>query len=188
MFCHDFIEKKGRDAAGQYVRANQAAVEEYKRIVEEERIDCDLEEKDSYVYSQDEKKLKDEAEAAAELRIEASFEPRIEIPVSCSGAVRFARQAQFHPLKFIRALAEKLTIYEDTPVKEVGEHTVKDTLRQCAGRKDRFCHSLSFCQFPGHVFHPDASGAVLCTGAGGHRANQWHVHRRRKGHAFLPAV
>ena len=64
MFCHDFIEKKGRDAAGQYVRANQAAVEEYKRIVEEERIDCDLEEKDSYVYSQDEKKLKDEAESS----------------------------------------------------------------------------------------------------------------------------
>ena len=107
MFCHDFIEKKGRDAAGQYVRANQAAVEEYKRIVEEERIDCDLEEKDSYVYSQDEKKLKDEAEAAAELGIEASFEPRIEIPVSCAGAVRFAHQEQFHPLKFMYETKEE---------------------------------------------------------------------------------
>ena len=29
MFCRDFIEKKGKDAARQYVRANQAAVEEY---------------------------------------------------------------------------------------------------------------------------------------------------------------
>ena len=67
IFCHDFIQKKGRDAAGQYVRANQAAVEEYKRIIQKEGIDCDLEEKDSYVYSQDEKKLKEEAEAAAEL-------------------------------------------------------------------------------------------------------------------------
>ena len=27
IFCHDFIDKKGRDAAEQYVRANQAAVE-----------------------------------------------------------------------------------------------------------------------------------------------------------------
>ena len=97
IFCHDFIQKKGRDAAGQYVRANQAAVEEYKRIIQKEGIDCDLEEKDSYVYSQDEKKLKDEAEAAAGLGVEASFEPRAEIPVPCAGAVKFARQAQFPP-------------------------------------------------------------------------------------------
>ena len=152
MFCHDFIEKKGRDAAGQYVRANQAAVEEYKRIVEEERIDCDLEEKDSYVYSRDEKKLKDEAEAAAELGIEASFEPCIEIPVSCSGAVRFARQAQFHPLKFIRALAEKLTIYEDTPVKEVGEHTVKTPCGSVWAEKIVFATHYPFVNFPGMYF------------------------------------
>lgn len=152
MFCHDLIEKKGRDAAGQYVRANQAAVEEYKRIVEEERIDCDLEEKDSYVYSQDEKKLKDEAEAAAELGIEASFEPCIEIPVSCAGAVRFARQAQFHPLKFIRALAEKLTIYEDSPVKEVGEHTVKTPCGSVRAGKIVFATHYPFVNFPGMYF------------------------------------
>ena len=152
VFCHDLIEKKGRDAAGQYVRANQAAVEEYKRIVEEERIDCDLEEKDSYVYSQDEKKLKDEAEAAAELGIEASFEPCIEIPVSCAGAVRFARQAQFHPLKFIRALAEKLTIYEDSPVKEVGEHTVKTPCGSVRAGKIVFATHYPFVNFPGMYF------------------------------------
>lgn len=152
MFCHDLIEKKGRDAAGQYVRANQTAVGEYKRIVEEERIDCDLEEKDSYVYSQDEKKLKDEAEAAAELGIEASFEPRIEIPVSCAGAVRFARQAQFHPLKFIRALAEKLTIYEDTPVKEVGEHLVKTPCGSVRAGKIVFATHYPFVNFPGMYF------------------------------------
>lgn len=152
VFCHDLIEKKGRDAAGQYVRANQAAVEEYKRIVEEERIDCDLEEKDSYVYSQDKKKLKDEAEAAAELGIEASFEPCIEIPVSCAGAVRFARQAQFHPLKFIRALAEKLTIYEDSPVKEVGEHTVKTPCGSVRAGKIVFATHYPFVNFPGMYF------------------------------------
>ena len=152
MFCHDFIEKKGRDAAGQYVRANQTAVEEYKRIVEEERIDCDLEEKDSYVYSQDEKKLKDEAEAAAELGIEASFEPCIGIPVSCSGAVKFAHQAQFHPLKFIRALAEKLVIYEDSPVKEVGEHLVKTPCGSVRAGKIVFATHYPFVNFPGMYF------------------------------------
>lgn len=39
-------------------------------------------------------------------------------------AVRFANQAQFHPLEFLKALSEKLTIYEETKVLEVREHTV----------------------------------------------------------------
>ena len=98
MFCRDFIEKKGKDAARQYVRANQAAVEEYKRIIREEKIDCDLEETDSYVYSQDGERLKSEAGAALELGIEASYEHQVDIPAVCAGAVKFARQAQFHPL------------------------------------------------------------------------------------------
>ena len=67
MECSAMIlsKRKAETRQRQYVRANQAAVEEYKRIIQKEGIDCDLEEKDSYVYSQDEKKLKDEAEAAA---------------------------------------------------------------------------------------------------------------------------
>ena len=32
MFCRSFVEKKGKDTAEKYVQANQAAVEEYKKI------------------------------------------------------------------------------------------------------------------------------------------------------------
>lgn len=84
MFCHTFIEKKGEDAAEKYVQANQAAVAEYKRIVREEKVDCDLTERDAYVYSTDGEKLRMETEAAQKLGINASFEPQIEIPVSCA--------------------------------------------------------------------------------------------------------
>ena len=54
MFCNTFIEKKGMETAEKYVRANQAAVEEYRKIIKEEEIDCELEEQDSYAYSSDE--------------------------------------------------------------------------------------------------------------------------------------
>ena len=88
MFCHTFVEKKGEETAEKYVQANQSAVEEYKRIVREEKIDCDLTEADAYVYSMDGEKLRQETEAAQKLGICASFETQIEIPVSCAGAVR----------------------------------------------------------------------------------------------------
>ena len=169
IFCHDFIDKKGRDAAEQYVRANQAAVEEYKRIIQKEGIDCDLEEKDSYVYSQDEKKLKDEAEAAAGLGVKASFEPRIEIPVSCAGAVKFARQAQFHPLKFIRSLSEKLTIYENSPVRGAEEHIVKTVCGSVKAEKVIFATHFPFVDFPGMFFtrmHQERSYVLALEGAG----------------------
>ena len=105
MFCKTFLEKKGKETATKYVQANQDSVEEYKRIIKEEKIDCDFEEQDSYVYSQDAEKLKQEAEVACELGISASYVKEIEVPVSCAGAVKYARQGQFHPLKLSRIVA-----------------------------------------------------------------------------------
>ena len=38
MFCRSFIEKKGIDTAEKYVRANQEAVEEFKRLYSGKRL------------------------------------------------------------------------------------------------------------------------------------------------------
>ena len=51
MFCHTFLAKKGEETARKYVQANQQAVEEYKRIIQETKIDCNFEETDAFVYS-----------------------------------------------------------------------------------------------------------------------------------------
>ena len=74
MFCRSFIEKKGIDTAEKYVRANQEAVEEFKKTVQREKIDCDLEETASYVYSDNEEELIQESEAAGNLGVCASLE------------------------------------------------------------------------------------------------------------------
>ena len=92
LFCYEFIEKKGVETAEKYLQANQHAVEEYKRIIREEDIDCNLTEADAYVYSSDGERLRQEADAAQRLGMNASFESQIEIPVACSGAVRFPDQ------------------------------------------------------------------------------------------------
>ena len=129
MFCNRFLEKKGEEKAKNYVQANQDAVEEYKRIVREEGIDCDLTECDSYVYSSDKEKLRKETEA-----------------------VRFPHQASFHPLKFLEALARNLTVYEDTLVTEVRGHQVKTLCGSVKADKIIFAAHFPFINFPGMYF------------------------------------
>ena len=86
-------------------------------------------ETDSFVYSDDEGSLILEAEAASKLGAPASLVRELEIPVPCAGGVKFRGQAQFHPLKFLEALTEELTIYENSPV----FHTDASGTLLCAG-------------------------------------------------------
>ena len=169
LFCSRFIEKKGEETARRYIQANQAAVEEYKRIIRHEQIECDLKEMDAYVYSQDGDKLRRELESAQSLGVRASFVEQIEIPVSCAGAVRFPGQAVFHPLKFISALAEKLTIYEDTPAKEVEENEIRTPCGSLRAEKIIFTSHFPFINYPGMYFarmHQERSYAVALEDAG----------------------
>ena len=152
MFCSEFLEKKGRETAEKYVRANEEAIGEYRRIAEEKGIDCDLEEADSYVYSSEEESLVKEAEAAAELGVDASLERELEIPVSCAGAVRFRRQAMFHPLKFAGALAEELTVYENTPVRDLEDNRLRTPAGSVQADKIVFATHYPFVNFPGMYF------------------------------------
>ena len=168
MFCSSFIEKKGKDTAEKYVQANQQAVEEYKKIIRREKIDCDLEEADSFVYFDDEEKLILEAEAAKELGVPSSLERNLEIPVSCAGAVRFDAQAQFHPLKFLSALAEGLTVYENSPVKVVEDDLVRTPCGTVRADKIIFATHYPFVNFPGIYFtrmHQERSYVLALEGA-----------------------
>lgn len=169
LFCRTFIEKKGKETARLYVQANQDAVEEYKRIICQEQIDCDLRVSDAYVYSRDKEKLEQETEAAGELGINASFEKQIEIPVECAGAVRFRDQAEFHPLKFIEALAKKLTVYEETPAKEVEGNWIITPCGKVMAGKIVFATHFPFINFPGLYFarmHQERSYVIALENAG----------------------
>lgn len=169
FFCRTFIEKKGKNTAEKYVQANQAAIEEYKKVICDEKIECDLTEADAYVYSQDAEKIESEAAAARELGINASVEKQIEIPVSCAGAVKFPDQALFHPLKFMRALSEKLTVYEDSRVTEVEENLVKTACGSVRADKIVFATHFPFVNFPGMYFarmHQERSYVLALENAG----------------------
>lgn len=154
---HGLIYRKltdtlGRDKARQYAMANEAALAEYRRVIAERGIDCDLEEKCAYVYGNDAEALRAEAKCAVALGLPASFTDKTTLPFPTAGAVRFARQAQFHPLKFLGAMAEPLTIYEHTRVQTAEEHRLVTDRGTVAAEKIVFACHYPFVNFPGLYF------------------------------------
>ncbi len=116
------LQSAGEEKTKMYLEANQKAVRKYSELCRQ--IDCDFEEKASYVYSLDNrKKLEEEAEALHRIGLEATLSETVELPFSTVGAIEFENQAQFHPLKFLSRIAGNLKIYEHSFVTKLAEHT-----------------------------------------------------------------
>ncbi len=116
------LREFGPERARLYLEANREALERYRELCRE--IDCAFEEQDSYVYSlTDRRKLDREMEALERLGFQAEWAETPALPLPTAGAVKFPKQAQFHPLKFAAAIAKGLRIYEHTKVLELGPGT-----------------------------------------------------------------
>jgi len=115
--------------ARQYADANESAIKMIGEIAKENNIECDYVSQSSYVYTlQDEyiNKISDEAEIASSLGIKAIYLDETPLPFPVKAAVRFDNQAQFHPLKFLLPLAQKITangtqIFEQTRIVNIEE-------------------------------------------------------------------
>lgn len=126
LIYDQLIRKFGMERAEQYLKANEDALARYRDLCR--NIDCDFEEKDSYVYSLDSRqKIEKEIRALEKLGVHAEDAAHLPLPFSVAGAVRYPDQAQFHPLKFISAVSEGLHIYEHTAVRELaGTEAITD--------------------------------------------------------------
>ncbi len=142
----------GPEKAGQYARANLRAVETYRRLIHERGIDCDFQEQRAYLYGDSRNQLEAEAAAARTLGLPAAFVEAPELPISAAGAVAFSGQGQFHPLKFIRAMAKGLEIYEHSPVKEIDGNRLTCPEGRVEAEHIIFACHYPFVNFPGMYF------------------------------------
>ncbi len=116
------IKRFGESKARLYADAQTRACAEYEQLCRE--IECDYEKADSYVYSlSDRKKIEREVSALKRIGVDAEFSDACELPIKVAGAVRVKDQAQFHPLKFLYSVAQKLPIFENTKVVELKPNT-----------------------------------------------------------------
>ncbi len=118
------IRRFGTETARSYLDAQRRACARYADMCKD--IACDYETGDAFVYTlSDRRKVEREVEALQRLGEKAAFSEASSLPFAVAGAVRVERQAQFHPLKFLYAIAERLPIYENTKVIEWTPHRVK---------------------------------------------------------------
>lgn len=119
----------GLEQAKMYLQANQAAIRAYELLSKE--FPCDFEEKDAFVYSlKDRQTLEEECETLSKMGFTADLGTALPLPFPVVGAVKFCKQAQFHPLKFLYSIAQGLNIYENTPVREfTGTTAITDTCK-----------------------------------------------------------
>jgi len=105
------VDKFGFDKAKLYADAMQDAVKFIGSMVHEMNIDCGYMEVPSFVYTQLEsfiKIMEQEADAAIQLKLPASYVADPGLPFNTKCAVRFDGQAQFHPLKYLYRLAQEI--------------------------------------------------------------------------------
>ena len=160
--------KHGADAARQYGEANQAALDWIASRVARDEIDCDFRRRAAYAWSDSRSEAEDEAQAAAEAGLPASFVSSTPLPFGVAGAVRFDDQAEFHAQKYVQALAVRLPeVYEQTHAVHAGSF-----VRTPGGRIDAD-HIIVATHFPfpdrSLAFaraHPQRSYAIACRIAG----------------------
>lgn len=123
------VEKQGEDAAADYAAASLAAVGFVAALAEREGVDCDLRRRPAYTYALTEDELpavEREAEAAraAGLPVVRDRGELMGVPFEVAGAVRLDDQVVFHPVKYVRGLAERVDgdgcrVYEHSRVLRV---------------------------------------------------------------------
>jgi glycine/D-amino acid oxidase-like deaminating enzyme len=92
-----------------YAEANQTAVNLVEKIIKNEKIECDWERADNYVFTDNQKELrsfKKEAEVAHKLGLPAEFVTQTPLPFEVQGAVKFSGQGKMSAQKYVSALAK----------------------------------------------------------------------------------
>lgn len=120
---------RGPQAAKLYARSQTEAVRHAAQVAAELGVDCEWEDTAAYTWAEDPARtdaLRAEAEAAREAGLAAEYVTETELPFPVAGAVRVDEQAQFHPRKYLLALADDIrrlggAVHENTRVTGLSE-------------------------------------------------------------------
>ena len=136
MIYSDLIKNLGKSKAQIYANANQKALDKIAEIVSAKKIKCEFERIPLYIYTESEnkvEKISQEVKAAKELGLPVSQVDNVPLPFNTAGALMYENQAQFHPRKYLLALAENFDgngchIFENTSAITVKEGNIKEVI------------------------------------------------------------
>lgn len=147
------LRQMGERKAAEYAKISESAVEEYERIVKSEGVDCMFQRLPAILYTQSgTESLRRERDAAGKLGIRAELAPVTELPISGAQGLAFPNQAQFHPLKFLKAVSRKVPVFENTRALRVYPHQIETRRGTVSARHIVFATHYPFVNFPGLYF------------------------------------
>lgn len=171
LIYDSLLQEAGFEAAKQYADANLLAIKRYRELADSLNISCNLEILPSVLYtlSADTTALEREYNAARSLGIECSLQKSSTLPFDTTLCLSFGNQAQFNPMPFLYALADKLEIYEKSRVRDVKEHTAITDKGSVTAENIVFATHYPFRNFPGLYFtkmHRERSYVIALKNAG----------------------
>jgi glycine/D-amino acid oxidase-like deaminating enzyme/nitrite reductase/ring-hydroxylating ferredoxin subunit len=128
---HVLESKFGHEGARLAAESSRAAIDRIESFVGGLGVDCGFERVPGYLYAEDEKQRSDlekELESLQRAGADVAWVDSFPLPIRVDGALRVERQAQLHPLEYVRALAAQLVssggqIFEGTRLLDVDEGT-----------------------------------------------------------------
>jgi len=111
LFYNYLLNSYGKKFASDYLESNEKAIENIREIIDTEKIKCDFEMQNNYVYTTNPSELraiKKEVEAVQSLGFPCEFVTKTGLPFEISGAICFKNQAQFHPIKYSHGLCKSI--------------------------------------------------------------------------------
>lgn len=177
----------GPEAAGQYARANLAAVERLRRLAAEWDIDCDWADCTSFLYAAGAPgSLRQEYDACRALGMDVFLTRDTELPFPAE-ALGLRHQARFHPLRLTAALAEGLSIFEHTRALEVEGCRIRTLQGSVTAKKIIFTCHFPFINAPGYFFarqHQERSYVLALEGAP--KMGDYYLGIEEDGLSFRP--
>lgn len=127
LIYDELIQHLGLEKAKQYYQSNVEAKRFVEEQIQELDIDCDYRQEDAYLFTNDESylsKLENEKKAYDQLEIAGELTDHMPLDIPIKSALIMKNQAEFHPLKYLKALVKKavkngVTIYEQTTATDV---------------------------------------------------------------------
>ena len=123
----DIYNKYDKETAKKYYDSQIFAINKIKEIIKKENIDCNLEQAESYTFTNNKEEIrtiKNEKVLLEEFGAKVYEHTKIDLPLKSKYAISVKDTYVFHPIKYIQKLKEicekhNLKIYEDTRIIEM---------------------------------------------------------------------
>lgn len=163
---YNYLEiSKGIEYANEYLNANEESIQNIKEIIEKEKIECDFEIEDSYVFTQNEddvQKIEAEQKTLEKIKnVNSQIVENIPLPLEIKKAIVFKNQAKFNPIKYSYGLANCILnnngkIYENSQAKDIvkkdNKYIVKVNNNKITAKSVVIATRYPFISAPGYYF------------------------------------